>query len=78
MGKIRKEWNKDLKDWVTWDEEKDLHLISVEKAKKWVKDGRLGKEAQYKYFSEHPDEIEDEKLFSELKKEFGDDNTEET
>lgn len=43
-----------------------------------AKAGYLGKKAQYKYFSEHPDEIKDQKLFSELEKEFGNDNTEKT
>ena len=35
------------------------------------KAGKFGKEQQYKYFCEHPEEIEDQKLFSELEKEFG-------
>ena len=41
-----------------------------------VKSGIFGKKDQYKYFCEHPEEIVDQKLFSELKEEFGDDNTE--
>lgn len=42
----------------------------------FIKCGARGKKAQYKYFCEHPSEIEDQKLFSELEEEFGDDNTE--
>ena len=38
----------------------------------FIKCGARGKKEQYKYFCEHPEEIEDEKLFSELKEEFGD------
>ena len=41
-----------------------------------VKSGIFGKEKQYKYFCEHPEEIEDQRLFSELEKEFGNDNIE--
>ena len=33
---------------------------------KLIKKGRFGREKQYKYFCEHPEEIEDQKLFSEL------------
>ena len=45
-------------------------------AKDFIKSGLWGREKQYKYFCEHPEEIEDQKLFSELEKEFGekDDN----
>ena len=42
-----------------------------------VKMGRFGRQKQYKYFCEHPEEIEDEKLFSELEEEFGDVDTKE-
>lgn len=38
-----------------------------------IKKGRFGRKKQYKYFCEHPEEIEDEKLFSELEEEFKDD-----
>ena len=41
-----------------------------------VKSGKRGRKRQYKYFCEHPEEIEDQKLFSELEEEFKDDNTE--
>lgn len=41
-----------------------------------VKSGIFGKKKQYKYFCEHPEEIEDQKLFSDLEREFRDDNTE--
>jgi hypothetical protein len=41
-----------------------------------VKSGIFGRKDQYKYFCEHPNEIEDQKLFSELEEEFKDDNTE--
>ena len=40
-----------------------------------VKSGIFGRKDQYKYFYEHPDEIENQKLFSELEEEFKDDNT---
>ena len=40
-----------------------------------VKSGSLGRKEQYKYFCEHPEEIEDQKLFSELEEGFRDDNT---
>ena len=36
----------------------------------FAKEGLYGREEQYKYFCEHPEEIEDQKLFSELGKEF--------
>jgi hypothetical protein len=42
-----------------------------------VKSGFCGRKKQYKYFCEHPEEIEDEKLFSELEEEFGDVDIEE-
>ena len=32
-----------------------------------IKSGGLGRQEQYKYFCEHPEEIEDQKLFSELR-----------
>ena len=41
---------------VTYDE-KDLGEYSLESL---AKSGYLGKKEQYKYFSEHPDEIEDQ------------------
>lgn len=44
--------------------------------KDYIKAGMWGKKLQYKYFCKHPEEIEDQKLFSELEEEFGDDNTE--
>lgn len=40
-----------------------------------VKSGIFGRLKQYKYFCKHPEEIEDQKLFSELEEEFRDDNT---
>lgn len=45
--------------------------------KDFAKSGYWGKQEQYKYFCEHPEEIEDEKLFSELEREFGDDEDKE-
>ena len=42
-----------------------------------VKSGIFGRQKQYKYFCEHPEEIIDEKFFSELEEEFGNDETEE-
>ena len=42
-----------------------------------IKKGRFGRKKQYKYFCEHPEEIEDEKLFSELEEEFDDVDIEE-
>lgn len=74
MGKIKKEWNKEINDWVIWDEEKDTHPITADIKKNLIKSGVYGREEQYKYFSSHPDEIEDQKLFSELEEEFGNDN----
>lgn len=73
---IRKEWNKDLQQWVTWDDEKDVHKITPEVGRNMIKSGIYGREEQYKYFSSHPDEIEDQKLFGELKEEFGNDSEE--
>ena len=58
-----------------WVDEDNIGFVSFEES---VKRGDYGREEQYKYFSSHPDEIEDQKLFSELEKEFGNDNTEET
>lgn len=42
-----------------------------------VKSGIFGRQELYKYFCKHPEEIEDQKLFSELEEEFGDDNIKE-
>ena len=36
----------------------------------FIKCGLWGRDKQYKYFCEHPEEIEDQKLFSELEEEF--------
>ena len=77
MGKIRKEWDSEFKQWITFDED-DVVDGTPELGIKMIKSGALGREAQYRYFSEHPDEVENQKLFSELKKECGDDNIEET
>lgn len=41
-----------------------------------IKKGRFGRKKQYKYFCEHSEEIIDEKLFSELEEEFGNDEAE--
>ena len=49
----------------------DLNNCGVFTESDYIKCGARGKEAQYKYFCEHPEEIEDRKLFSELEKEFG-------
>jgi len=35
-----------------------------------VKSGIFGKEKQYKYFCEHPEEIEDQETFKKLEKEY--------
>lgn len=59
---------------VTYDEN-DLGEYSIESL---AKSGYLGRKEQYKYFCEHPDEVGDQKLFSELREEFGDDNKKET
>ena len=52
---------------VEYVDEEDLMPVTREA---FIKDGYLGREAQYKYFCEHPEEIVDQKLFSELKEEF--------
>ena len=43
----------------------------------YIKSGMWGRDKQYKYFCEHPEEIEDEKLFSEWEEEFGNGDIEE-
>ena len=53
-----------------WVDEDNIATVSHDDL---VKRGYFGREAQYKYFSEHLDEITDEKLFSELEKKFGND-----
>lgn len=60
---------------VEWVDEDNITFISFSES---VKRGDFGRKEQYKYFCDHPDEVEDQKLFSELEKEFGDDNIEET
>lgn len=56
------------------DEDECSRIFTVDDYKK---SGLYGRQEQYKYFCEHPEEIEDEKLFSELEEEFGDVDTEE-
>lgn len=66
MGKTHKV--KDIKTGKIeyWDED-NCGIFTEED---YIKCGARGKEAQYKYFCEHPDEIvEDQRLFSELKEE---------
>lgn len=60
---------------VEWVDEDNITVITYEEC---VKRGDFGRMEQYKYFSEHPNEIKDQKLFSELEKEFGNDNTKKT
>jgi hypothetical protein len=52
---------------VEYVNEEDLLMITKEDL---IRGGYYGREEQYKYFCEHPEEIEDQKLFSELKEEF--------
>ena len=49
-----------------WDED-DCGTFTADD---FIKCGMWGRDKQYKYFCEHPEEIEDEKLFNELEKEF--------
>lgn len=59
---------------ITIIDDDECTVISFEN---FMKSAKWAREIQYKYFCEHPEEIEDEKLFSELKEEFGNDETEE-
>ena len=56
----------------------DEENITVLSAKDVIMSGYFGKEGIYKYLKMHPEEIKDQKMFSELEEEFGekDDNTE--
>ena len=49
------------------DEDECSRIFTIDDYKK---SGLYGRQEQYKYFCEHSDEIEDEKLFSELEEEF--------
>lgn len=42
--------------------------------KELIMTGYFGRKEMYKYLKEHPGEIENEKLFSDLEKEFKDDD----
>lgn len=73
MGKIHREWNKDLNDWVTWDEDVDVVEVTPKRAVNILKSGMYDLKEVYETFCQHPEYIKDEFIdfFRELEEEFG-------